>query len=74
MERSSFISTVVCVVLEGVGVDHFDQLEDVGEGEEGVGGEFPWIRCNLDLVEVVSPASYEGDIPQELGLIEASKQ
>eukprot|EP00088_Acartia_fossae_P018632 TRINITY_DN20754_c0_g1_i5.p1 TRINITY_DN20754_c0_g1~~TRINITY_DN20754_c0_g1_i5.p1 ORF type:complete len:626 (-),score=150.86 TRINITY_DN20754_c0_g1_i5:35-1912(-) len=73
LERPGSISTVLCVVLEGVGVDHFDQLEDAGDGEVEGGADFPWIRSNLDLAEVVSPASYEGDIPQELGLVQASK-
>jgi len=78
-------SKVTCLILDGLGVDHFKQVEVEIQKKEAAASqdvttpddteEKPKenndkeFLTNVDLVEVVSPASYGGDVVQELTLV-----
>lgn len=59
------IQNIVCVVLDGLGVDHLEVEPSTKPTESN---QEKFIE-QLDMVEVVSPARYGGNVVQEIALI-----
>jgi len=62
MEKWNRLSNIVCVVVEGLGVN---QLEEHKE-------ELGWMHEKLEMMEVISPACYDSHVANDLALIPIS--
>ena len=65
IRRGSNIQNIVCVVLDGLGVDHLEVEHSTKPTESN---QEKFIE-KLNMVEVVSPARYGGNVVQEIALI-----
>ena len=65
MNSKGNIQNIVCVVLDGLGVDHLE-CESSDAPVEPNQEKF---IDKLEMVEVVSPARYGGNVVQEIALV-----
>jgi len=62
LQKWNRLTNIVCVILDGL---------SAGELERS---ELPWISANLEMMEVVSPASYDSSVAADLALIPISNR
>eukprot|EP00088_Acartia_fossae_P023898 TRINITY_DN24874_c0_g1_i1.p1 TRINITY_DN24874_c0_g1~~TRINITY_DN24874_c0_g1_i1.p1 ORF type:complete len:615 (+),score=100.32 TRINITY_DN24874_c0_g1_i1:33-1877(+) len=62
IQKWNRLSNIVCVILDGLGVNELEENKE----------KFPWISASLEMMEVVSPQSYDSTVAADLALIPVS--